>query len=464
MKKKEIPVWVLSFLFFGILCAGFGVGLYPDSESYLYMTAEREPLYPLFLHLCEILFKSHQLQVVTLLQNILAACSTAYFTCVMRRMFLQKKKPILEWGGTLVLWGCALMPHLMTPLGSASHMVLSNSILTEGLTYSFYLFFTTELLRGLLEKEISDKKKAYIRALLCVFLLLLLRNQMVTTLLIWMIVVGFSVLERKTGWKKKGLQCCGIILAALLVFFLKNGCFQLYYHQYCDGYSGKSLGNVGFLANALYLADDAEDVIIQDNDLRTAYEQMQAEQNRQDLVPGQEQTPIGRALRYEDCYDPLKFDVIQPVLEEKLYAEGVTGREVNAQVYEQCDELFQSLLPTVIGRYFALTLDNLCLGLIRTVSLPRGIFLAIGIMVYLALFLLLIWNLVKKQSREIRLLLLLALGMTLLHTAATAAVIMCLSRYVIYNTTLLYSAGFLALVEWIEYRKENSHGIQKSEI
>ena len=111
-----------------------------------------------------------------------------------------------------------------------------------------------------------------------------------------------------------------------------------------------------------------------------------------------------------------------------------------------------------------MTLDNLCLGLIRTVSLPRGIFLAIGIMVYLALFLLLIWNLVKKQSREIRLLLLLALGMTLLHTAATAAVIMCLSRYVIYNTTLLYSAGFLALVEWIEYRKENSHGIQKSEI
>lgn len=456
MKKKEIPVWILSFLFFGILCAGFGVGLYPDSESYLYMTAEREPLYPLFLHLCEKLFQSHQLQGVILIQNLLAAYSVAYFTCVMHRLFLRDRKPVLEWGGTLVLWGCALMPHLMTPLGSASHMVLSNSILTEGLTYSFYLLFTTELLRGLLEKEVSDKKKAYVRALLYVFLLLLLRNQMVTTLLIWMIVVGFSILERKAGWKKKGLQCCGIILTALLLISMRNGCFQLYYHQYCDGYSGKSLGNVGFLANALYLADGAEDVIIQDNALQTVYEQMQAEQKSQDLVPGQGRTPIGRALRYEDCYDSLKFDVIQPILEKKLYAQGVTGREVNAQVYEQCGELFRDLLPTVLGSYFALMLDNLCLGLIRTVSLPRGIFLVIGVTVYLALFLLLIWNIGKKQSREIHLLLLLALGMTLLHTGATAAVIMCLSRYVIYNTTLLYSAGFLALVEFVESLLERS--------
>lgn len=38
------------------------------------------------------------------------------------------------------------MPHVMTPLGSASNMILSNAILTEGLTYSFYLFFSVELI------------------------------------------------------------------------------------------------------------------------------------------------------------------------------------------------------------------------------------------------------------------------------------------------------------------------------
>ncbi len=451
MKKKEIPVWVLSFLFFGILCVVFGVGLYPDSESYLYMTAEREPLYPLFLHLCEIFFKSHQLQGVIVIQNLLAACSVAYFTCTMHRLFLREKKPLLEWGGILVLWGCALMPHLMTPLGSASHMVLSNAILTEGLTYSFYLFFTTELLRGLLEKGkgIHDRRNAYLRALVTVFLLLLLRNQMVTTLLIWMIVTGFSTWEQKAEWKKKVFRWGGILLTAMAVFLLKSVCFQLYYDTYCDGYSGKDLGNVGFLANALYLADGTENVIIQDNVLQSAYEQMRMEQLKQGLFVQRAGTPIGRALHYEECYDPLKFDVIQPILEKEVKARGITGRDVNATVYEQCGELFRELLPTVRVSYLSLIGDNLCLGLIRTVSLPRGVFLVMGIAVYLALLVLLVWNIRERKNREIRLLLFLALGMTLLHTGATAAVIMCLSRYVIYNTTILYSAGFLALTDTI---------------
>mgnify|MGYP004532021569 FL=1 len=447
MKKKEIPVWILSFLFFGILCAGFGVGLYPDSESYLYMTAEREPLYPLFLHLCERMFKSHQLQGVIVIQNILAACSVAYFTCTMHQLFLREKKPFGEWGGTLILWGCALMPHLMTPLGSASHMVLSNSILTEGLTYSFYLLFTTELLRGLLEKgkSIHDRRNAYLRALVFVFFLLLLRNQMVTTLLIWIIVAGFSVLDQKAEGKKKVFRWGGILLTAMAVFLLKSVCFQLYYDTYCEGHSGKDLGNVGFLANALYLADGTENVIIQDSVLQSAYEQMRIEQRKQGLFVQRAGTPIGRALHYEDCYDPLKFDVIQPILEKEVKARGITGRDVNATVYGQCGEMFRELLPTVRGSYLSLIGDNLCLGLIRTVSLPSGVFLVMGIAVYLALMVLLVWNIREKKSREIRLLLFLALGMTLLHTGATAAVIMCLSRYVIYNTTLLYSAGFLAL-------------------
>lgn len=465
MKKKEIPVWILSFLFFGILCAVFGVGLYPDSESYLHMAAEREPLYPLFLHICQILFGNHQLQGAIILQNILAACSVAYFTCVMSRLFLKEEKSVLAWVGTLILWGCALMPHLMTPLGSASHMVLSNSILTEGLTYPLYLLFTTELIRGLFEKE-DLQKQAYAQALFSVFLLLMLRNQMLTTLVVWLIVVGFSVLKRKATWRRKILQCGGLFLAVVLVLFLKSSCFQIYYNHYCDGYSGKDLGNVGFLANVLYLADDKEDVIIQDNALQTAYEQMRTEQKKQGLFVQRGGTPVGRALNYEDCYDPLKFDIIQPILEKELYAQGMAGREVNARVYEQCGELFQGLLSTVMGDYIHLILDNLCLGLIRTVSLPRGIFLVAGVGVYLVLLVLLLWNGRKKGSKEISLLLILALGMTLLHTGATAAVIMCLSRYVIYNTTLLYSAGFLALLEWIKWHTERKkkHGIQTSEI
>lgn len=178
--------------------------------------------------------------------------------------------------------------------------------------------------------------------------------------------------------------------------------------------------------------------------------------DRRQLFFSKEKDVLKQALQYEDCYDPLKYDVIQPILEEKLYTAGVTGQEVNEQVYLQCGTLFRTLLPVVLPNYISLIIDNLCLGLIRTVSLPHGIFVWIGILVYGALLGLLLYKQIKRRSRAVRLLLFLALGMTLLHTAATAAVIMCLSRYVIYNTTLLYSAGFLALMEEITEKRKKS--------
>ena len=199
---------------------------------------------------------------------------------------------------------------------------------------------------------------------------------------------------------------------------------------------------------------------MENQELSDAYQEMLVARNSEQLLYVAKRDPLARALHYEECYDPLKFDVIQPVLERKLYEAGVTEQRVNAGVYHQCGELFRTLLPYVVGDYIRLFFDNLCLGLVRTVSLPHGIFVALGILVYVALVGLLLWKQVRKRSLAVRLLMLLSLGMTLLHVAATSAVIMCLSRYVIYNTTLLYSAGFLALVEEIQILWERKkHGI-----
>lgn len=452
--KRKLPVCFFSFLFFGILYVWFGVGIYPDSETYLNMVAEREPLYPLFLHLCR------NTELAAVLQNVLAACSVAYFTCTMRKLFLEHLPKRWQPICTFVLWGCALMPHLMTPLGSASHMVLSNAILTEGLTYPLYLFFSTELIRGVLEIEWRTKGTALLRALLHVFLLLLLRNQMLTTLMIWIIVAGYVAVVQKTSVKKKICRCAGILLIVAVVITVKGLCFDAYYDQYCNGYNGSELGNVGFLANTLYLADNTKDVIMENQELSDAYQKMLVARNSEQLFYVAKRDPLARALHYEDCYDPLKFDVIQPVLERKLYDAGVTKQRVNAEVYHQCGELFRALLPGTIGDYIRLFFDNLCLGLIRTVSLPRGIFVAFGILIYVTLMGLLLWKQMRKRWLAVRLLMVLSLGMTLLHVAATSAVIMCLSRYVIYNTTLLYSAGFLALMEEIQILWERKkHGI-----
>ncbi|MDO4514839.1 MAG: hypothetical protein Q4B72_12500, partial [Lachnospiraceae bacterium] len=210
----------------------------------------------------------------------------------------------------------------------------------------------------------------------------------------------------------------------------------------------------------LYLVDEEKEIVLDDPGLQTAYQQMVQLRDERQLYKEELEGALERALQYEDCYDPLKYEVIEPILEERLYADGVTGHEVNEQMYGQCGILFRAILPMVTTDYIRLFFDNLCLGLIRTVSVPRGIFVVFGILVYAALTGLLFWKQMRKRSLAIRLFLLLSLGMTLLHVAATSAVIMCLSRYVIYNTTFLYSAGFLALVEEIPILWErNKHGI-----
>lgn len=452
--RRKLSVWGISFLVFGIICIWFGVGMYPDSDTYIQMLPKREPLYPLFLRICGNPF------VAIIGQNFLAACSVAYFTCTLQDFFLCGLKKPWRIISNLIIWGCALMPHVMTPLGSASHMIISNSILTEGLTYPLYLLFSVELLKGLLATKKKQKVAAFIRALCYSFLLLLLRNQMMTTIIIWAIVASYAAWKQNEMWTRKLIAFVEILVAVVLVFLLKSGCYHVYYDYYCDGYSGEKLGNVGFLANALYLVDEEKEIVLDDSGLQNAYQQMLQLRDEKHLNKEELSGTIERALQYEDCYDPLKYEVIEPILEERLYADGVTGHEVNEQLYGQCGILFRAILPMVATDYVRLFFDNFCLGLIRTVSLPRGIFIAFGILIYAVLIGLLLWKQMRKRSLAVRLLLLLSLGMTLLHVAATAAVIMCLSRYVIYNTTFLYSAGFLALVEEIPILWERKkHGI-----
>lgn len=168
--RRKLPVLGFSLLFFGILCFTFGVGIYPDSDTYLQMQAKREPLYPLFLHVCRNpVVSDNDTKFIGSSQ-----CSLLYL--YHEGTFLGKAYTgMAATGDNHSVALCFDAPCHDAPWLSLQHDSFQ-AILTEGLTYSFYLFFSVELIRGLLEEEEKDRGAAFLRGLFWVFLLLLLRS------------------------------------------------------------------------------------------------------------------------------------------------------------------------------------------------------------------------------------------------------------------------------------------------
>ncbi|MBO4808982.1 MAG: hypothetical protein J5537_08050, partial [Lachnospiraceae bacterium] len=101
----------------------------------------REPVYPLFLWMFRsILGKETYLPVVAWAQNIInAICAIVFLRGMYRKYGLRK---IVMAAGTLAM----LMPHIMTPLFSNTHLVLSCAILGEAICLPLFYPYLMELI------------------------------------------------------------------------------------------------------------------------------------------------------------------------------------------------------------------------------------------------------------------------------------------------------------------------------
>lgn len=455
MKKNGLII-VGSFLFFGILCIVFGVGIYPDSDGYLMMAAGREPLYPLFLLFCKKIFGEGQLVAAIVIQNVLATVSVSFFTISVKKIFLEGRK----WCGfqTFCIWLCGLMPHIMTPLGSASRMVLSNSILTESVAYSLYLLFGTFLLRGLLTKESKKKIIEYLCSIGMALLLSMTRNQLMTMFGVWLIVAGFSsFVQGEKELKKKFLGFLGVFFVFVTAFGIRVFAYNLYNAVFFENYNDGNAGSINIFTTMLYLSEESDAEAITNPELRELFIAIVEDIKEQKLsYTDATGNPVERALHYEECYDVIGFDVAQPQMREYLYGLRMDSEQVTSAINEISKEMLVELLPLNWTRYLYNYGCSLCCGLVRTVALPSTLFSVYAVLLYLAGVALLIHGFVKEGVfSKTSLFLLMALGMTLVNAGGTSLMIMCLSRYMIYNTTFVYGAGFLALAE----RMERQNGI-----
>lgn len=457
-------------LFFGYLFAT-GEPIYVgDTFQYENQMIMREPGYALLIQFCRFVSPQNYYWIIILFQNILATVANTVLIAFMRKRFR------LNIGVSLLFAGIMLVPHIMTPLFASTHLVLTNSLMTEGILFSLYPLAFVSLLDMMWSGKPVGKKSF---GTLALFLLLsLIRGQMMVLFVVWFLAAyvltvknGIAVTDRTKdkgntfvlteNIAKQGLMA---ILAAFTIAFVARS-VMIHVYNYCeqglfvDTASGKAMS----FANVLYVADRQDGEAIDDDGLRALfyemYDQADADQMNYKYAPS---GILGKASYHEKCHDELNFTYFgEPAKRYVGETQGIYAdryQELMIAIDEVATELSGELMPQVIGRYVMNYINVVALGLIRTVAY-ENIFLswyAVFIYVVAAALTIILW---KRNPRSMAASFMAVVLLTIAgNVCATALMIQCISRYMIYNLPLFYMAGFLELMEMRSYFMKERHG------
>lgn len=451
-KVTDIAVFLAFTAFFGFLFLT-GEPLYlGDSFQHENQFVTREPVYALLIQFLRFLSPEHHYELIILVQNILAIAANTIFLCTFRRMWK------LKWYMTVVFAMILLSPHILTPLASSSGMVITNSLLSEGISYSLYLFFIIYLLKAVQEKTILGKNS--IAAFLWAIGVSLIRGQFMVLILVWFLAMGLTALLQKK-WKQ--IVLITVMLAAA---FVGRGLLIKTYN-YCEQglfvstVSGKAMS----VANVLYVADREDGEAIEDAGLRELfyeiYDKAYGDGMNYQFSP---KGLLARAAHHESCHDSLNFDYFAVAAKE--YVTKTTGVTVEAyqlmmvEVDEVASALMKELMPQVLVKYAYNYTAMVLMGFIRSVALIHPVFNWYALIIYLAAISLTIFVWKKRHGSKAAPFMALVLLMITGNVMGTSLMIQCISRYMLYNLPLFYMAGLLLLAECYEIcrKKKNKEG------
>ena len=437
-KWKKFPFsWLLPVLFFAALWLLGTTGIYNDSNQYIAMHIHREPLYSFFLWIFRSLFgETKYLDIVRFLQNGLAA-----FSVIWLAESLKKRFDFGQWMEALVCL-ILLAPHIITPVFSASGLVLSNGVISEALGLPLFYLFTAQCMKMVYTRQ----RGAALSSLLLSLFLSLVRGQMMFTILLWLVFAGAVVIVEKKKLAKRLLIC---VVCTALAFGTRTLLVKSYNLVFNGYFINNTFGSVGLLANILYAADEEDAERIADQDARVMFElsyRLAKEQGAtyQDAPEGF----FNRAAHLEKWHDAIKFEMIEEPWRQLHDREGfIDYIPENVESDRIAATIGKSLLPAVLGRWLYDYLALACYGLIRSLAVVHPLLNWYALTAYLAYIVLaaLAWR--KNHNSNAVWLAAFSLLAVLANVFATSMIIMCLSRYVIYGLPLFYVSGLMLLHE-----------------
>lgn len=437
-KWKKFPFsWLLPVLFFAALWLLGTTGIYNDSNQYIAMHIHREPLYSFFLWIFRSLFgETKYLDIVRFLQNGLAA-----FSVIWLAESLKKRFDFGQWMEALVCL-ILLAPHIITPVFSASGLVLSNGVISEALGLPLFYLFTAQCMKMVYTRQ----RGAALSSLLLSLFLSLVRGQMMFTILLWLVFAGAVVIVEKKKLAKRLLIC---VVCTALAFGTRTLLVKSYNLVFNGYFINNTFGSVGLLANILYAADEEDAERIVDRDARVMFElsyRLAKEQGAtyQDAPEGF----FNRAAHLEKWHDAIKFEMIEEPWRQLHDREGfIDYIPENVESDRIAATIVKSLLPAVLGRWLYDYLALACYGLIRSIAVVHPLLNWYALTAYLAYIVLaaLAWR--KNHNSNAVWLAAFSLLAVFANVFATSMIIMCLSRYVIYGLPLFYVSGLMLLYE-----------------
>ena len=435
-------IFIGLFVFFQVVFAVYGLGVYNDSQQYITMHIHREPLYPLYLALFRwIAGPDKGLTAAAIAQNILTTVSIFALAEYLTDRFS------LKLSGELVLIGLLVLPHLMTKYASALSIFLENSIMSEALCIPLFQFFILFLLKMLYESGLRDA----VFALIFAFLLSMTRSQMFVTLVIWVLGAMLVLFVRKQ-YKRLILPLCALVC----VLGVRH--LSVYtYNYFVTGYfMGNTYGKINTLTNVIY-ASDPED--------REVFEEGSLEQEFFDRFY-EDAEALGANYRYagetiaerteylEDYHDILKFQVIEADLSAYYwkYGEVENYYELSSMSDEMAGSMLAKLFPAGFGQWFYDYLLLCRYGFIRSIAVVNRLINWIALGIYLVSAGLFVYMCCKDWRNPSVWLMGLAFLFVAANVCAVSLTIMCLSRYMIYGFSLFYIALFLMGREFIHMK------------
>ncbi len=470
---KQLILLGAFLSFFAILWYMAPLGIFPDSGSYITMQNGREPLYPLFLAFFRRLFHEGDtiewlaasgqldtekgweylnawpaLHVSTFLQSLLAGYGCYRHFESVRKVF--KPRLIL----TIVIGLGTLIPYVLTPLASASGMMLNKAVLTEGLAFPFYYLFIAALIRAVFgdypEQELigegacslkSRKVRSYLLAFIYALVLVLIRNQMLVAFGLWCLCILWEIVREKT-WRIRFCTAAVLAVSVIGFFGLRTAANELYNRNVHEGYHGTDTGSYNLLTTAIYLADPADISEISDVRLQALFQKMYNEADTRKLTHTYAESGLlTRAYHYEDCYDAIGLEIQQPILFGDATDRGISDDDALNEVVGEANAMVHALAPALLGRYIANYVCTCASGFTRSIAASGTMLGFVALAFYLAAVILTVKRLRADRNDKRAWLMIFALTAIVVNVCATSLMIMCLSRYMIYNIALFYIAG-----------------------
>ena len=440
---------LLIFIGFAIFAP---VGIYNDTAQYIGMHIHRDSLYCLWLLLLRTITGGAEwyLNIAVWAQNLFAGFSVIYLTKVVKREFGLTKLV------TVLVCVLAMAPHLMTPIAASSHLILTNSIMSESITYPLFYIFVAHLIR--MTREYSGKSKWY--ALLFATLLSFARGQMMVMMLVWLVVTIYMIIVTRRQIIVRILAMC---LIFGMVFALRSVVIKSYNLIFNRYYTGPTMSTVSLLTNIVYASD--EDAVTLVGDTEAAGFLGQTLKAADGLQYNYKYAPegfMGRALDLEEKHDRIKFECIDELwrpIHDMFYPELQNDYELETIEQDRiAGVIIKKIWPKCFGTWLYDYLGLATCGFIRTVAFVHPIINVYAALVYLLLIagVIVLWNNKKDRADNIRLI---RLGLlTVLTVCAnvlgTASVIMCLSRYMVYTLPLVYISVILIWIKIVQRFKD----------